>query len=99
MFAHHSDEHEEGLGVGSLIEHIDDEDRRGSIFTRSKVLMYEFNRGDSILGVIINKMVQGTARIGGPVGLNRNLEQTEKVILHNIPNVPNSSRVIEGVYW
>lgn len=99
MFYRHSDEHEEGLGLGSLIEHIDDEDRDESIFSRSKVLMYEFIRGESIRGVIINKTIQGRVRMGGPCGLTRDLSRTDKIILHNVPNVPNSHRVIEGVFW
>lgn len=89
MFYRHSDEHEEGLGLGSLIEHIDDDDEgvRQSIFSHSKVLMYEFIRGESIKGVIINKTIRGTARVGGPCGLTRDPSTTEKVIFHNIPNV------------
>ena len=54
--------------------------------------MFEFIRGESIKGVIVNKMIDGV-RIGGPCFNN------EPVILHNIPNVEGSSEVIEGVYW
>jgi putative AlgH/UPF0301 family transcriptional regulator len=97
-FFHHSDEHEEGLGLGSLITHIDDGWGRPGIFSESKVLMYDFIRGDSIKGVIINKKIRDK-RVGGPVGLSHNLEQCEIIILHNIPDVPNSKRVINGVYW
>lgn len=60
--------------------------------------MYEFIRGESIKGVIINKKMNGI-RIGGPVGLRRPMELTEKVIIHNIPNVEGSKKVIEGVFW
>lgn len=60
--------------------------------------MYEFIRGESIKGVIINKKVNGI-NIGGPVGLRRPIEDTEKIIIHNIPNVEGSKRVIDGVFW
>ena len=69
------------------------------IFDNSKVLMYEFKRNESILGVIINKKIRGDVRVGGPCGLQRPIENTTKIFLHNIPNVPNSKKVIEGVYW
>ena len=98
--ARYSDEQEEGLRVGTLITHCDDEGRGGSgIFDNSKVLMYEFKRGESIMGVIINKKVNGSVRIGGPCGLRRPIESTDKILIHNIPNVQGSKRVIEGVYW
>ena len=97
-FYHHSDEPEEGLGLGSLISHNDDGWGRPGIFTDSKVLMYDFQRGDSIKGVIINKTTSGI-RVGGPVGLSRRTDQTEKVFLHNIPNLPKSKKVIKDVYW
>ena len=78
---------EEGLGKGSLITHCDSDWGGGGIFEKSKVLMYEFVRGDSIKGVIINKKIQNEMRVGGPVGLRRPIENTEIIILHNIPNV------------
>ena len=46
--------------------------------------MYDFERGKSIKGVILNKELQGL-NLGGPVGLNQYFETSEKVILHNIP--------------
>ena len=42
---HHSDEKEDNLKVGTLLEYTD---KRGpeNIFTHSKVLMFEFERGE-----------------------------------------------------
>lgn len=84
-FVRHSDVPEEGLSVGSLITHIDSPYGGAGIFDGSKVLMYEFVRGESIKGVIINKDMNGV-RLGGPVGLRRPIENTDKIILHNIPH-------------
>jgi hypothetical protein len=85
-FVRHSDVPEEGLTVGSLITHIDSPNGgSGGIFDGSKVLMYEFERGQSIKGVIINKQMNGIY-LGGPVGLRRPIENTDKIILHNIPH-------------
>ena len=84
-FVRHSDVPEEGLAVGSLITHIDSPYGGSGIFDGSKVLMYEFVRGESIKGVIINKDTNGI-RLGGPVGLRRPIENTDKIILHNIPH-------------
>jgi hypothetical protein len=53
-----------------MISHNNDGWGRPNIFTDSKVLMYDFNRGESIKGVIINKISSGI-RVGGPVGLKR----------------------------
>ena len=99
--ARHSDEPEEGLGVGSLITHCDDPSGRGGsgIFDGSKVLMYEFKRDESIMGVIINKKVAQAARIGGPCGLRKPLENCDKIYLHNMSDMEGSKKVIEGVYW
>ena len=97
-FVRHSDVPEEGLTVGSLIEHIDSPFGESGIFASSKVLMYEFVRGESIKGVIINKGMNGI-RLGGPCGLRRPITSTDKIYFHNIPDVPGSKRVIEGVYW
>ena len=39
-------------------------------------------------------------RVGGPVGLRKPIERTDKIILHNIPvAIQRSKRVIEGVFW
>ena len=84
-FVRHSDVPEEGLGVGTLITHNDSPYGGSGIFDGSKVLMYEFVRGESIKGVIINKDTNGI-RLGGPVGLRRPIENTDKIILHNIPH-------------
>ena len=98
-FYRHSDVPEEGLAAGTMITHIDRPFGDGGIFESSKVFMYEFKRGDSIKGVIINKKVQAM-RIGGPVGLRKPIELTDKIILHNIPEaIPRSTRVIPGVSW
>jgi hypothetical protein len=97
-FVRHSDVPEEGLAVGTLITHIDSPYGGHGIFESSKVLMYEFERGASIKGVIINKTTDGII-IGGPVGLRRPIETTDKIIFHNIPEVQGSKRVIEGVFW
>lgn len=84
-FVRHSDVPEEGLAVGTLITHVDSPHGGSGIFDGSKVLMYEFERGESIKGVIINKEMNGI-RLGGPVGLRRPIESTDKIILHNIPH-------------
>ena len=99
-FVRHSDVPEEGLQAGTLITHIDHpQGGGGGIFESSKVLMYEFIRGESIKGVIINKTVGGK-KLGGPCGLRRPMENTDKIYLHNIPHEINGSKkVIEGVYW
>lgn len=83
-----------------MLEHIEHSDAfDGGIFSRSKVLMYEFKRGESVKGVIINKEHMGL-KIGGPVGLNGyDVINSEVIILHNIPDLPGSRKVIEGVYW
>ncbi len=71
MFARHSDVPEEGLAQGSLITHVEDGSFGDtSIFSDSKVLIYEFVRGQSILGVIINRKINNV-RVGGPCGLRR----------------------------
>ena len=56
--------------------------------------MYDFVRGESIKGVIINSMTPDGHRIGGPVGLAQTVETCDKVILHNIKNVPGSKMVV-----
>lgn len=62
--------------------------------------MYDFKRGESIKGVIINKKEASGFRIGGPVGLRQPIEKAQKIILHNIPEaIPRSTKIIEGVYW
>lgn len=48
--------------------------------------------------MIINKTTSGI-RVGGPVGLRRSQAQCDRIFLHNIPNLPNSKRVIRDVYW
>lgn len=99
-FVHHSDEPEEGLGLGSLITHVDDGWGRPGIFTNSKVLMYEFDRTDqAIKGVIINKKTANGKRIGGPVGLSRDPESCETIVFHNIADCPGAKKVVQGVYW
>ena len=83
-----------------MIEHQNDKWGGRNIFTDSKILMYDFVRGESIKGVIINqKTPDGHYRIGGPVGLESIVEKCQKVYLHNIKNVPGSKKVIDGVYW
>jgi hypothetical protein len=98
-FVHHSDEPEEGLGLGSMIHHVDDGWGRPGIFTESKVIMYDFIRGDSIKGVIYNKKIASGKRLGGPVGLSRDPTECEFVYLHNIPNLPGAKRVVNGLFW
>ena len=89
----HSDEKEEGIKTGSLLTYINPKRGSGGIFHDSKVLLYEFQRGKSTKGVIINKLERGK-RIGGPVETN-----TKKIILHNIPDIKGSKKVIDGVFW
>lgn len=84
--------------MGTMITHCDSPGGGSGIFDGSKVLMYEFERNQSIKGVIINKSISGI-NVGGPVGLRRPVESSDKIILHNIPDVEGSTRVIEGVYW
>ena len=55
-----------------------------------------------IIGVIINKKIptdKGEIRLGGPVGLTKDPNTTINVVLHNMPNEPNSKEVLPGVYW
>jgi hypothetical protein len=80
---HHSDKPEKGLNLGSMISHIPGKFRPG-LFDNSKVLMFEFVRGESIKGVILNKQMENGLRLGGPVGLSSNINKSEKIILHNI---------------
>jgi len=82
-----------------MIHHVDDGWGRPGIFTESKVIMYDFIRGDSIKGVIYNKKTAGGKRIGGPVGLSRDPSEIEYVYLHNIPNLPGAKKVVNGLYW
>ena len=85
-----------------MITHCDDPSGHGTrtgIFDGSKVLMYEFKRDESILGVIINKKVAQSARLGGPCGLRKPIESTDKIFLHNMADMEGSKKVIEGVYW
>lgn len=87
-FTKHSNIPVEGLGVGTTLEHSDRPFTITGIFTGSKVLMYDFVRGVSIKGVIINKDLKGSKnKVGGPVGLRRPVERSEKVYLHNIPAI------------
>lgn len=89
----HSDIEEKGIKKGSLLTYINPKRGHGGIFHDSKVLLYEYDRKRSIKGVIINKLDKGK-RIGGPVE-----QYQKKVVLHNIPNVKGSVKVIDGVYW
>ena len=84
--------------MGSLLTHTAGA-FRGGIFDDSKVIMFDFTRGESIKGVIINKKIQTGQRIGGPVGLGMTIEQSEKIILHNIKGIKGAKKVIKGVYW
>ena len=76
-----------------MLIHIDSGpiDQPGDIFHSSKVFMYDFERGKSIKGVVLNKQFNNI-NVGGPVGLTEYVETSEKVILHNIPNNKNSKR-------
>ena len=75
-----------------MLTYINPKHGQGGIFHDSKVLIYEFDRKKGVKGVIINKSKSGR-RIGGPVEAN-----SKKVILHNIPKVTGSQKIIEGVY-
>ena len=61
--------------------------------------MYEFERGKSIKGVIVNKIVPPDIKLGGPVGLGETVDESLKIVLHNIPGAQNSKEIIDGVYW
>ena len=61
--------------------------------------MYEFERGKSIKGVILNKVIPPDVKLGGPVGLTNDMATSEKIVLHNIPGAKNSVEIIDGVYW
>ena len=61
--------------------------------------MYEFERGKSIKGVILNKIIPPNHKLGGPVGLGDSVEESLKIVLHNMPGAQNSKEIIEGVYW
>jgi hypothetical protein len=57
------------LALGTLVLHVDRYFGGTGIFSESKVLLYEFIRGESCKGVIINKKLDNTYRLGGPNGL------------------------------
>ena len=81
------------LRVGTLLTASDN--ISGDIFCDSKVLLYEYEAGEGVAGVIINKQVTKpdgeVVRIGGPCEI-----RTTSITLHNIPNViSNDPRCLE----
>jgi len=72
-------------------------DMAGSIFENSIVLLYEHERGEGCQGIVLNKDAHGrdgkVRRMGGPV------EPRREVYLHNVADLPDARRVIEGVYY
>jgi len=91
----HSDVPVEGVGVGTILR--SNRDMGGSIFDDSSVILYQHERGEGCQGIVLNKratMPDGkTRRMGGPV------DPTSEVYLHNVPDLPDAKRVMEGVYW
>ena len=91
-FVRYSDHAVEGVGIGTVIRATANTD---GIFKDSEILMIDYDRTNSIKGVIINKMltVQGTRmRVGGPCEMHR------KITLHDIGHLEGARRIIDGVY-
>ena len=90
----HSSVPVEGVGVGTLIS--SNRDMGGSCFDGSSVLIYEHNAGEGCQGLILNKTARINGvnrRMGGPVEVRR------PVFFHNVANLPDAKRIIDGVFW
>jgi len=91
----HSDVPVEGVGVGTLLQ--SNRNMGGSIFDNSHVLLYQHQRGEGCQGVVLNKRATlpsgELGRAGGPVN------PRHPVHLHNVADLPNATRVIDGVYY
>eukprot|EP00467_Chlorarachnion_reptans_P005216 CAMPEP_0114505620 /NCGR_PEP_ID=MMETSP0109-20121206/10956_1 /TAXON_ID=29199 /ORGANISM="Chlorarachnion reptans, Strain CCCM449" /LENGTH=502 /DNA_ID=CAMNT_0001684083 /DNA_START=206 /DNA_END=1714 /DNA_ORIENTATION=+ len=85
----------EGVGVGTLLR--SNRDMGGSIFDDSTVLLFEHERDEGCRGLVLNKSATlsngETRRMGGPV------HPRERVYLHNVADLPDAKRIIDGVYF
>ena len=92
-YARYSDEVVEGVGAGTLIEAT--ENISGGILGGAKILITEYNRGQSTKGVIVSKTlsVQGKrVRIGGSKDIGN------VTVLHNIPQAEGAKLISEGIW-